>query len=224
MEVKGFEMVEHPHRSAVSKQSSRLESELLVAPQTVVLGGMVINKESIGIPNNCFYDQSLADFTKIIKGIDDKINQAFKNSNSNIHSYVTINDTIGSIKVQNVNGISTKDPGQIVIVMEINLEDKVRAKEKELIPTEFTNISFELSWVEKNHPWKGGLPRGRGKGKNKISGSGSDLAHSRLGLDQNIRHGPERKGEFYMDSMELGEKEKRAKRDDDVLVLPTFMG
>ena len=50
-------------------------------------------------------------------------------------------------------------------------------------------------------------------------------AHSRLGLDQNIRHGPNRKGEFsYVDSMELGEKEKRVKRDGDVLVLPTFMG
>ena len=50
-------------------------------------------------------------------------------------------------------------------------------------------------------------------------------AHSRLGLDQNIRHGPKRKGEFsYVDSMDLGEKEKRVKRDGDVLVLPTFMG
>lgn len=100
-----------------------------------------------------------------------------------------------------------EDLGQIVIIMEINLEDKVRAKEKELIHAEFTDISFELSKVEKNHLWKWGLPRGRGKGKNKINGPSSDSAHSGLGLDQNIRHGPKRKGEFsYVDSMELGEK------------------
>lgn len=47
-----------------------------------------------------------------------------------------------------------EDLGQIVIIMEINLEDKVRAKEKELIHAEFTDISFELSKVEKNHLWK----------------------------------------------------------------------
>lgn len=99
MEVKGFEMVERLHRFAVSKQSLRLESEPLVAPQTVVLGGMVISKENTGISNNCYCNQTLADFMKIIKGIDDKINQGFKNSNSNIPFYVTINDTAGSIKV-----------------------------------------------------------------------------------------------------------------------------
>ena len=62
MEVKGFEMVERPYRSAVSEQSLGLEFEALVAPQTVVLGGMVISKESMGISNNCFCDQNFSGF------------------------------------------------------------------------------------------------------------------------------------------------------------------
>lgn len=44
------------------------------------------------------------------------------------------------------------------------------------------------------------------------------------GADQNVRNEPKRKGEFsYLVSPELGEKEKRVMRDEEILALPTFM-
>ncbi|KAK9993776.1 hypothetical protein SO802_023479 [Lithocarpus litseifolius] len=54
---------------------------------------------------------------------------------------------------------------------------------------------------------------------------GSIIGQDANGADQNVRNGPKRKGEFSnLVSTELGEKEKRVKRDDEILALPTFMG
>lgn len=58
------------------------------------------------------------------------------------------------------------------------------AKEKEIIPIDSTEISFEMGWVENNPRQEGSIPKGHDKGKNKVNGTSNlDIAPPELGLD-----------------------------------------
>lgn len=171
MEVKGFDIVDHPRRVTVNKQRSEEGSGRSLTSPAWNSDDTMTEKDGPRIAEHDHQNQLVADFSEVIEGFDDE-DRFCRISNSNDTVLPYLKGTAGNIEERSNEEPITENlgQGQFATVMEDSGDGNLRLKGADAFFTGKQEINFEMGWVEKSYVRKGGPIKTRGKEKGKLNG------------------------------------------------------